>query len=547
MKKLLSLITVMAVVLTMIPFQSAFADDVSTKVKVENKLWVGNLDAQHGAVISLEESKTDSWGDGDKLVLKLPEGVTWHKYTRINGRPVRLSDIDGRSLTINLANTTQLNKVFVDPYFNVERSVEKGDIVVAVSGGRLSVDNGRITIAEVKDYGVKLSVADIVDFDYGQYKSKEVVVSLEEFVQGSILKDTEYELILENAKLDSSKDVLSRIKQGSRRLNVEQAESKVIKFTADDVNEKGKWDLVFSIIPDTDFEGNINIKLSGRGVDDTITIARVNKEFVALNSTPTNIALGHQDQAIASIEISETSAGAIMKGTHAILVNPEYKGMIFTSGKIQVSQGNIELDNFKYDNGILLFDVINPSTKASKIVINDLKVTIDEFGFVGNYTGQLTFNYNKNNEMKVDEFVLFNATTGKPVEQAAAFVGQFIIGSPNFTITTNGISRVEAFDVAPYIQDNRTMMSVKAAGVALDAKVSYDADKKMVTVESGDTKATMTIGSKILNINGEEKEMDTEAVISNNRTFIPLAFLADVFDAELKWDNVTKTVTIMKN
>ncbi|MPM61382.1 hypothetical protein SDC9_108240 [bioreactor metagenome] len=194
-----------------------------------------------------------------------------------------------------------------------------------------------------------------------------------------------------------------------------------------------------------------------------------------------------------------------------------------------------------------MFDVINPSTKASKIVINDLKVTIDEFGFVGNYTGQLTFNYNKNNEMKVDEFVLFNATTGKPVEQAAAFVGQFIIGSPNFTITTNGISRVEAFDVAPYIQDNRTMMSVKAAGVALDAKVSYDADKKMVTVESGDTKATMTIGSKILNINGEEKEMDTEAVISNNRTFIPLAFLADVFDAELKWDNVTKTVTIMKN
>ena len=90
-------------------------------------------------------------------------------------------------------------------------------------------------------------------------------------------------------------------------------------------------------------------------------------------------------------------------------------------------------------------------------------------------------------------------------------------------------------------------MSVKAAGVALDAKVSYDADKKMVTVESGDTKATMTIGSKILNINGEVKEMDTEAVINNSRTFIPLAFLADVFDAELKWDNDTKTVTIMKN
>ena len=121
---------------------------------------------------------------------------------------------------------------------------------------------------------------------------------------------------------------------------------------------------------------------------------------------------------------------------------------------------------------------------------------------------------------KIDEEVLFTATGSKPSEGQAKYVGQFIIGSPSFIITTNGINRVETFDVAPYIQDNRTMMSVKAAGVALDAKVSYDADKKMVTVESGDTKATMTIGSKILNINGEEKEMDTEAVISNSRTFI---------------------------
>lgn len=546
MKKMFSLITAMALVITMIPFQSSFAATADTKVKVSDKVWVGNQEAQHGALITLEEEEKTSWRADDTYVLRLPDGVTWNKYTRINGRLVKEADIDGRDLSVKLLSSDNIDKLVIDPYFNIERNVEKGDLRLLFQRGDVAEADRSIVIAEVKDYGAKISVSKIESFNYGDLQPREVVLTLEEFVSGSLLQQTGYELAIDNATIVDDKNFTVRTVEGDRKLTT-KLEDKYINFSVENGTGKGKWQLKFNIIPNKDFAGDITLKLTGREIEDNITIATVEQKLAAINGTPTNIALGHQNQEIASIEITETSAGAILEGVHAIVVDPVYKGLNFTDGSLEVVEGNVEVKNFNYKDGIIKFEVTNISSRPSKIVINGLKVTIDQFGYVGDYKGNVVLNYGKSNETKLGEIVLFNATTGTPIEGTAKFVGQFTIGKPDFTIITSGISRTETFDSAPYIQDNRTMLSVAAAGIALDAKVSYDHPTRTVTVESEGKTAVLKIGSNVLTVDGQEILMDTAATITNSRTFIPLKYLADVFGAEVLWDQNTKTVSLMKN
>ena len=54
----------------------------------------------------------------------------------------------------------------------------------------------------------------------------------------------------------------------------------------------------------------------------------------------------------------------------------------------------------------------------------------------------------------------------------------------------------------------------------------------------------MTIGSNLMNINGEAVETDTSPYISNSYTLVPLRCISTVFDAEVEWDKNTKTAII---
>ena len=210
MKKMFSLITAMALVITMIPFQSSFAATADTKVKVSDKVWVGNQEAQHGALITLEEEEKTSWRADDTYVLRLPDGVTWNKYTRINGRLVKEADIDGRDLSVKLLSSDNIDKLVIDPYFNIERNVEKGDLRLLFQRGDVAEADRSIVIAEVKDYGAKISVSKIESFNYGDLQPREVVLTLEEFVSGSLLQQTGYELAIDNATIVDDKNFTVR-------------------------------------------------------------------------------------------------------------------------------------------------------------------------------------------------------------------------------------------------------------------------------------------------------------------------------------------------
>ncbi|MDD3852749.1 MAG: stalk domain-containing protein [Syntrophomonadaceae bacterium] len=100
-------------------------------------------------------------------------------------------------------------------------------------------------------------------------------------------------------------------------------------------------------------------------------------------------------------------------------------------------------------------------------------------------------------------------------------------------------------DQKPFIDSNsRTMVPVRAPMEAIGCTVDWDADKRQAIITKGDTTAVFTINSKTYTVNGQNKTMDTQAVIVNSRTAFPIRFAAEAMGATVGWDAATYSVII---
>lgn len=99
----------------------------------------------------------------------------------------------------------------------------------------------------------------------------------------------------------------------------------------------------------------------------------------------------------------------------------------------------------------------------------------------------------------------------------------------------------------PFIDENsRTLVPMRKPFEAMGAKVTYDTEMKMITVEKDQIKMEVTVGSNMVSVNGEDILMDTKAIIKNNRTYIPLRATFEPFGYVVKWSNVSGTAYLNK-
>ena len=92
---------------------------------------------------------------------------------------------------------------------------------------------------------------------------------------------------------------------------------------------------------------------------------------------------------------------------------------------------------------------------------------------------------------------------------------------------------------------------LEIVGGSYDAKanavVGYVAEEGsyFVVEKEGLTTISMQIGNKHVALNNENKILDAAPLISQNRTMVPLRFIAETFGADVSWAQDTKTVTIV--
>lgn len=107
------------------------------------------------------------------------------------------------------------------------------------------------------------------------------------------------------------------------------------------------------------------------------------------------------------------------------------------------------------------------------------------------------------------------------------------------TVKVNG-SKIEFSDAKPYIQNGRTLIPVSAVSEALGAKVNCV--DGVVTIEKGTKRIVFKVGERSAVINDSNADrrvdIDTAAVIKDDRVFLPLRFVAETLGARVNWDSL---------
>lgn len=96
-------------------------------------------------------------------------------------------------------------------------------------------------------------------------------------------------------------------------------------------------------------------------------------------------------------------------------------------------------------------------------------------------------------------------------------------------------------------ENNRTLVPVRFVAESLGAEVGWEPKSLTVPIERNEQSIVLTIGENVAKVNGKEVPFDTKAILSGGRTFVPLRFVSEVLGAHVDWDGPTATVLIKTN
>jgi len=106
---------------------------------------------------------------------------------------------------------------------------------------------------------------------------------------------------------------------------------------------------------------------------------------------------------------------------------------------------------------------------------------------------------------------------------------------------TDGMPVEIQSDAAPERKNNRMMVPLRVISEHLGARVLWTG--KEAVLAKGDKTITLRPNSGIAVVNGTEMPLDAEPYVSSNRVMVPLRFVAEVFDCDVRYENDTVTVT----
>lgn len=101
-------------------------------------------------------------------------------------------------------------------------------------------------------------------------------------------------------------------------------------------------------------------------------------------------------------------------------------------------------------------------------------------------------------------------------------------------------------DSDPMIFNDRTMVPIRAVAEALGYSVSWDSEYQLVGLSNGINGIIFGVGYYEVIKDGEEYYIDSAPFILADRTYIPVRAAAELMDAEVGWDGSTQTVIITR-
>jgi len=113
------------------------------------------------------------------------------------------------------------------------------------------------------------------------------------------------------------------------------------------------------------------------------------------------------------------------------------------------------------------------------------------------------------------------------------------------TIVSDGM--IVETDVAPVIEMGTTLVPVRFISEALGAIIKYDPVTKNVTISSAANTVVIKIGSKTATVNGVAKTMSQAPTGLNGRTMVPMRFISEQLGAVVSYGSNTVQVKYFTN
>lgn len=101
-----------------------------------------------------------------------------------------------------------------------------------------------------------------------------------------------------------------------------------------------------------------------------------------------------------------------------------------------------------------------------------------------------------------------------------------------------------AFDQPPKIVKGRMLIPIRVVMEGLQAEVNWNQETKTIYIVKDSVNLELRIGSSFAKVNGESKEFDAAAQLINGRTYVPLRFISETMGANVTWDAKESQVSI---
>lgn len=121
------------------------------------------------------------------------------------------------------------------------------------------------------------------------------------------------------------------------------------------------------------------------------------------------------------------------------------------------------------------------------------------------------------------------------------------VGNPIMTVNGTESEIDPGRGTAPIIQNGRTLVPIRAIIEAMGGSVNWDEETQTVLLELEGDIITLTLGSTTAYFNETASTLDVAPVSINDRTMLPVRYIAESFRFTVDWDDETQTVTITKS
>ncbi len=243
----------------------------------------------------------------------------------------------------------------------------------------------------------------------------------------------------------------------------------------------------------------------------------------------------------------------LVKFSDAYYVNPAGSKTIF-----DVKAGQITVTPYlflNFSNGIHSpdqnFTFSGKTTPGAKLVVNGQVVKI---GSDGTFTATVVLN-SKENLITVSAIAKGGEQT--TIQRTVFYSGKkhivikFQIGNPMMTVNGIEMEIDPGRGTKPFIVNgwDRTVVPIRAIVESLGGTVGWRNEDKMVWIILDTTTINMWINNPQAKVNGTPVWIDLKnhtvcPIIANDRTFVPVRFVAESLGCTVLWDGKTQTVTI---